>query len=365
MNTIQAIGLGPIQGLDFASQAQLNAAAQNVQLGALSGTLSFSQIESLWISNGGAPGWAPLMAGIALAESGGNTKALNNNPATGDYSVGLWQINYFGSMLGPRTQSYGSPSALQNDPNLQAKAAIALFGNNGAGLSNWTNDKTWNAWVADGRPQQPSASTVLAWLAKAGVTTGGGGANVGASGAASPSSSSVPGTCGYGQSGINLDPLSSVPIVGSIAPNVTILNKCQVKAITGGLLVGIGAMMTLTGVILIAATAAAGSKAGQQAAGLATQIIPEGRVAGALGGIGRSSTASRAVAGARKGAQTRRSNAQAEEDERLYQQARREALQPKSEARKRFESESRAARTYGPPRTERRQSRQRATEPAF
>ncbi len=80
---------------------------------------------------------APIMAAIALAESGGRTNALNNNPSTGDYSVGLWQINYFGNLLPGRTSEYGSPAFLSANPSAQAKAAISLAGN-GSGLSNWT-----------------------------------------------------------------------------------------------------------------------------------------------------------------------------------------------------------------------------------
>ena len=127
--------------------------------------LAFQNIEQLWIDNGGPAGWAPLMAGIAIAESGGDPSALNDNPATGDYSVGLWQINYFGSLLPGRTASYGSPAALQADPNAQAKAAIDLFGG-GPGITNWTNDATWKQWVNAGRPNQPSASTVQGWLGR-------------------------------------------------------------------------------------------------------------------------------------------------------------------------------------------------------
>lgn len=106
--------------------------------------LSFDQIRQLWISNGGNPTAAPIMAAIALAESGGRTDSLNNTPSTGDYSVGLWQINYFGPLAPGRTAAYGAPAALAADPNAQAKAAIALSGN-GSNLYPWS---TWKKGTA-------------------------------------------------------------------------------------------------------------------------------------------------------------------------------------------------------------------------
>src|ERR1019366_6965815 len=109
--------------------------------------LSFNQIQALWISNGGNPGWAPLAAGIAIAESGGNYTSLNNTPATGDYSVGLWQINYYDGLLASRTAAYGSPAALQGDANAQAKAAIKLS-NNGSNLGPWKGDPAAEAILA-------------------------------------------------------------------------------------------------------------------------------------------------------------------------------------------------------------------------
>lgn len=99
--------------------------------------LSFAQIEQLWEKAGGSPSLAPTMAAIALAESGGNPQALNNNPSTGDYSVGLWQINYYGNLLSSRTQRYGPPSLLQSNPLANAKAAVDLA-QGGNGLGNWT-----------------------------------------------------------------------------------------------------------------------------------------------------------------------------------------------------------------------------------
>lgn len=104
-------------------------------------TLSNTQIQQLWIQNGGNPQAAPIAAAIAQAESGGNSLALNNNPSTGDYSVGLWQTNYYGSLLASRTKDYGSPAALQADPNLQAQSAVGISGNG----SSWTPWSTYNS----------------------------------------------------------------------------------------------------------------------------------------------------------------------------------------------------------------------------
>lgn len=111
-------------------------------------TLSFQQIESVWEQAGGSPQAAPLMAGIAESESGGNPTALNNNPATGDYSVGLWQINYFGNLAGPRTARYGTPAQVM-DPLANAKAAVNLYAG-GSGLSNWAGDHAYALYQQGG-----------------------------------------------------------------------------------------------------------------------------------------------------------------------------------------------------------------------
>lgn len=97
--------------------------------------LSYDQLKALWIQNGGNPASAPIMAGIAIAESGGLSNNLNDKGK--DYSVGLWQINYYGSLLQGRSQSYGTPLALAQDVNAQAKAAIKISGN-GVNLQPWT-----------------------------------------------------------------------------------------------------------------------------------------------------------------------------------------------------------------------------------
>ena len=95
------------------------------------------QIQEVWIANGGSRSLAPTMSAIAMAESSGNSENLNDNPATGDYSIGWWQINYYGNLRPSRTRSFGTPEALRKDVNLQAKAAISIA-KGGAGLPAWS-----------------------------------------------------------------------------------------------------------------------------------------------------------------------------------------------------------------------------------
>ena len=55
---------------------------------------TYGQLETLWINAGGPKALAPLMAAIALAESGGNPGALNQTDNGGTQtSVGLWQVS--------------------------------------------------------------------------------------------------------------------------------------------------------------------------------------------------------------------------------------------------------------------------------
>lgn len=96
---------------------------------------SFNQLEQLWMANGGSKELAPFMAAIALAESGGDPNKDNVNPATGDDSHGLWQIN-IARNANPEYASYNL-----HDPNVNAGIAVKLA-NSGHGLDNWS---TWKS----------------------------------------------------------------------------------------------------------------------------------------------------------------------------------------------------------------------------
>lgn len=108
----------------------------------MSGALSFADLEQLWVQAGGDPRWAPTMAGIAWAESGGNPDAAYPGetiaPGTGSANdaTGLWQI--LGLPAGNFT------AAELTNPLDNAKMAVAKFdqseGAGATGLDPWTGD---------------------------------------------------------------------------------------------------------------------------------------------------------------------------------------------------------------------------------
>lgn len=85
---------------------------------------SYSQLETIWIDNGGNKAVAPIAAAIAMAESGGDSTATDND-SDGSTDRGLWQIN----------STHGSLSTY--DVNGNAKAAISIS----------SNGSNWNPWV--------------------------------------------------------------------------------------------------------------------------------------------------------------------------------------------------------------------------
>lgn len=91
------------------------------------GSLTYGQLEELWVQAGGPRPLAPLMAAIALAESAGNPQALNPSDNNGTQtSWGLWQIS-------DGTHNKPSPDILT--PLGNARAAVAKY--HDQGLSAW------------------------------------------------------------------------------------------------------------------------------------------------------------------------------------------------------------------------------------
>ena len=188
---------------------------------------TYAQLEGLWINNGGSTSLAPLMAAIALAESGGDSSALDNNPSTGDYSVGLWQINYYDGLLSSRTAQFGSPSSLQSNPNAQAAAAVAI--EQEQGLSAWTTytSGAYQAYMNAGTTPDTSVggtSTGTAQGTDAGLFQ----------------PEALPSTCLIGMPGFDLG-------VGS-TPDICFVQKSWLRGLLGGLLIGAGG---ITGLIAL------------------------------------------------------------------------------------------------------------------
>lgn len=94
-------------------------------------------------------------AAVGMAESTGSSGVVNNNPATGDNSYGLWQINMIGSLGPERIRQYGLRSADDlKDPETNARVAAQLL--RSSGLS------AWGAYT-DGRYRQYLAEASRAY----------------------------------------------------------------------------------------------------------------------------------------------------------------------------------------------------------
>lgn len=128
----------------------------------MSAPYTFGQLEALWTGNGGSPAWAPTMAAVALAESGGNPGATNPSGATG-----LWQIEWplHKGVAGTTTQSQ------LLDPNTNAEAAVSLLGGGAGFCSGWKYDPVGALVCGSGGAPLPFASAVSAAKSLTGATS--------------------------------------------------------------------------------------------------------------------------------------------------------------------------------------------------
>ena len=92
------------------------------------GTLNQEEIARAARAAGFPEDKIATMTAIAMAESSGDSAALNNNPNTGDLSYGLWQINMIGDMGPERRKLFGIKSNEELlDPITNAKAAYKIY----------------------------------------------------------------------------------------------------------------------------------------------------------------------------------------------------------------------------------------------
>ena len=126
---------------------------------------TYGQLETLWTSAGGSKALAPLMAAIALAESGGNPGALNLTDNGGTQtSVGLWQVSN-------GTHSYPADWAT---PAGNAAEAVAKYKSQGLGAWGTYTSGAYQQYYQGSAPatslpqggtaQLDSATGVPGWL---------------------------------------------------------------------------------------------------------------------------------------------------------------------------------------------------------
>src|SRR5437588_6657990 len=237
--------------------------------------LSYAQIEGLWVQAGGDPKLASLMAAIAMAESGGHPFEINDDAGTGDYSVGLWQVNYFDGLAQSRTAAFGSPESLRRDPLAQSRAAISIL--KSQGLSAWTT-------YTRGTYQQ---------FLQGGVTPDTSGTYGSGSGATATTAGNVLGTTDANC----LIPYPSVQSsigLGS-GSGGCLLTKDQAHKLLGGLLVAAGVGIMGLGILIMVTIAF--RRKGQQAIQVVTGITPGGAFRRGFGQLTRGQqTAAKAAA---------------------------------------------------------------------
>ena len=104
---------------------------------------TYGQLETLWEQAGGSKALAPLMAAIALAESGGDPNAMNYTDNNGTQtSVGLWQVSS-GSHSYP--QSWATPSG-------NAAEAVAKYQSQGLGAWGTYTSGAYQKYYQGGTP---------------------------------------------------------------------------------------------------------------------------------------------------------------------------------------------------------------------
>jgi hypothetical protein len=94
------------------------------------GTLSKSQIVSLWTANGGAASTANVAAAVAMQESSGRTGVTSHNP-DGGTNVGLWQLD---------TKGVGAGHTVAQLQDANTNAQITIMHS--------ANGTKWSAWEA-------------------------------------------------------------------------------------------------------------------------------------------------------------------------------------------------------------------------
>jgi hypothetical protein len=234
------------------------------------GTLyTYAQLEGLWISAGGPRAVAPIAAAIAEAESGGCSTALNLTDNNGTQtSWGLWQVS---------NGTHSQPAAGILDAAVNAEQAVAKYKSAGNSFSPW------------GTYQSGAYTAYL-------------------SGSTTADTSGVP-AAGSGQApaagtSACLVKFGGVAGVGSVC----FLSKSQARALIGGSLIALSAVVGLVGAVVLAAAAfrATGAARAVGRAAEAASVIPgAGLVASAVRGSESKSAAPKAKPSRSRGSESK------------------------------------------------------------
>jgi Lysozyme like domain len=242
-------------------------------------TYTYSQLEGLWTQAGGSSSLAPLMAAIAMAESGGNPDAKNTAPCASDsYATGLWQICM------PLNSQY-VPGGDATNAASNAAGAVAILKNQGL--------TAWSTYSSGAYKQYYNGAVPPTAVA--------GGTGTGADATTTAATSNCDDTCLWCMA---IPGLSSVPLIGGMF-QTCLLRKTEARAMIGAGMILLGGLTGTVGVLILAAYgfkasgAASGAGRSLEAVGAGLALVPGAEIAGAAVAAGGSRVRSTAPRQAR------------------------------------------------------------------
>lgn len=216
-------------------------------------TYTYAQLEGLWTGAGGSATLAPLMAAIAMAESGGDSTAKNSTPCgSGSYATGLWQICM------PLNSQY-VPGGDATNPQSNAAGAVAIV--KAQGLTAWTT------YSSGAYKQFYNSTTAPQAVAGSAATT---------AATTTAASSNCDDSCLWC---LALPGLSSLPLIGGSFQSC-ILRKTEARAMIGAGLLLAGGTVGAVGLLILSAYgfkasgAASGAGKSLEVAGAGLAVVP-------------------------------------------------------------------------------------------
>jgi hypothetical protein len=205
---------------------------------------TYAQLEGLWIQAGGSTALAPVMAAIAMAESGGCSAALNATDNGGTQSSwGLWQIS---------NGTHSQPVAGILNPATNAQQAVAKYKSQGLNAWGTYDSGAYKAFISNGTTPDTS-----------GISTD-----------ASTSSSASAGTygtdCAVKFPGLDLG-------ITSVGGGCLVTYGTE-RAIIAGLMLGGAGLLALAGFVILAAAGFGSTPAGR----VVEAVTPVGRTVSAI-----------------------------------------------------------------------------------